>query len=330
MTARTARAAQAVPSGRPETLYFAYGSNLHLAQMAKRCPESRYIGRGELLRYRWHINQRGYANVIPDSNCAVSGLCYLLSPNDEARLDRNEGVPTAYEKKSEYVVLHTARADLVGRKVTEILSSDVLSAMAESRVREDSRRMNSTNSTGQHAPPRPREAENGEYVQALVYVSPFTEDGEPREEYIHRMNYGIADAVALGMSERYVNERMRKVIPANHPRQQGPKKLRRREDVDSADESEAAGPTDRRPSTQTFQERNCRRDSQDRREGHDPRQPATGRELMERGGPGDPRGGGPNGAYRRGQMDPHTGEFIPDDQMIGVSQEADVLMGGIV
>ncbi|ESZ95000.1 AIG2 family protein [Sclerotinia borealis F-4128] len=47
------------------TLYFAYGSNLSLTQMHTRCPHSTYYGLGVLYGYRWIINERGYANIVP-------------------------------------------------------------------------------------------------------------------------------------------------------------------------------------------------------------------------------------------------------------------------
>ena len=110
-----------MPPPRAQTLYFAYGSNLGLEQMAKRCPESRYIGHARLPDFRWQINERGYANVVPEPGGYVEGLCYLLSPEDEARLDRSEGVPAAYEKMHYEVEVFTASVTLVGRKVAEIL-----------------------------------------------------------------------------------------------------------------------------------------------------------------------------------------------------------------
>ncbi|KAF5879268.1 uncharacterized protein Bfra_006474 [Botrytis fragariae] len=48
----------------PQTLYFAYGSNLSLSQMQTRCPDSTCVGIGVLQDYRWIVNQRGYANII--------------------------------------------------------------------------------------------------------------------------------------------------------------------------------------------------------------------------------------------------------------------------
>lgn len=49
---------------KPQTLYFAYGSNLSLAQMKMRCPDSIFVGMGLLQDYRWIVNQRGYANIV--------------------------------------------------------------------------------------------------------------------------------------------------------------------------------------------------------------------------------------------------------------------------
>ncbi|KAF3240458.1 hypothetical protein TWF128_011290 [Orbilia oligospora] len=83
-----------------ETLYFAYGSNLSFEQMARRCPQSRYVGRARLHGYQFQINERGYANVVERPGLFVEGLCYRLHPEDEARLDRAEGVPTAQRDQS--------------------------------------------------------------------------------------------------------------------------------------------------------------------------------------------------------------------------------------
>jgi hypothetical protein len=49
----------------------------------------------------------------------------------------------------------------------------------------------------------------------LVYASSrYTEDGVPREEYVDRINSGIANALLLGISQRYVDRVMRPLIPA--------------------------------------------------------------------------------------------------------------------
>ena len=51
--------------------------------------------------------------------------------------------------------------------------------------------------------------------QALVYIDmEITEEGEPREEYIHRINKGVNDAVPRGLPEWYIDKYIRRFIPA--------------------------------------------------------------------------------------------------------------------
>jgi Gamma-glutamyl cyclotransferase, AIG2-like len=108
---------------KPQTLYFAYGSNLSFDQMSKRCPQSRFVGRARLYQYHFQINERGFANVVPTRNpeSFVDGLCYRLTIDDEERLDRSEGVPTAYQKQMLDVEFFAATPSLLGRDVTDIV-----------------------------------------------------------------------------------------------------------------------------------------------------------------------------------------------------------------
>lgn len=88
------------------SLYFGYGSNLWLAQMKRRCPESNFVGVALLRDWRWMVTIRGYANVVPSTGDVVYGLVYELSAEDEMILDRYEGVPISYVKETfslEYV-----------------------------------------------------------------------------------------------------------------------------------------------------------------------------------------------------------------------------------
>jgi len=89
-------------------LYFGYGSNLWLDQMARRCPESKLVGLGIFRGWKWFINNRGYANVIRSPEDLVYGLVYEISPSDEASLDRAEGVPLVYSKKTMDIELQLA------------------------------------------------------------------------------------------------------------------------------------------------------------------------------------------------------------------------------
>lgn len=249
---------------RPQSLYFAYGSNLQLKQMAKRCPDSQFQGRARLHNFRWQINDRGFANVVPDPDAFVEGLCYLLSPDDEARLDRSEGVPTAYQKKWTEVEFFPAAARLLGRKVTEILRFNLMERSGQPPIAEASRpqtgsgeaqapyrardnrpsgaeppvtrevteiityvdsdgrqqaiqQTGTSRRRGQSVPAsnrnptegRPsvslRGGTHGEPISVLVYLSEnHTKEGLPWDEYIERMNWGIVDAVDLGIPQQYV------------------------------------------------------------------------------------------------------------------------------
>ena len=77
--------------------YFAYGSNLDLSQMKRRCPSSKLISKGSLSGYRLTFNKfssgwgGGVADVIQDQGSKVWGLIFELSDTDLERLDRYEG-----------------------------------------------------------------------------------------------------------------------------------------------------------------------------------------------------------------------------------------------
>jgi len=81
-------------AAKSSSLYFAYGSNLWLHQMSKRCPESPFVGTARLHGWRFIINQRGYATIVPSKNDHVWALVYDLTPKDEATVVDDAGVPT--------------------------------------------------------------------------------------------------------------------------------------------------------------------------------------------------------------------------------------------
>ena len=75
-----------------ETIYFAYGSNLDPRQMAQRCPEAQAQGAAVLEDWRFLINERGFATIVKDPAAKVHGHIWLLTPGDEAALDKYESV----------------------------------------------------------------------------------------------------------------------------------------------------------------------------------------------------------------------------------------------
>jgi gamma-glutamylcyclotransferase (GGCT)/AIG2-like uncharacterized protein YtfP len=94
-------------SGDPLThLYFAYGSNLDGAQMRRRCPSARLVGAAILDGYRLGFAGQSaswggaVATVVRDRQGRVPGLVWALSAEDLERLDRCEGHPFAYRRKS--------------------------------------------------------------------------------------------------------------------------------------------------------------------------------------------------------------------------------------
>jgi hypothetical protein len=199
-----------------QTVYFAYGSNLHLAQMAKRCPESRYLGRGRLPNFKWQINTRGYANICVSQGDFVEGLCFLLSQKDEKRLDLNEGVPNSYQKNSFQVDVFAATATIAGRRVREVI--ETISQYPPPRQDQDHR--NDSRGVNQQSTAQIPKYHSDTYepVDALVYVNwSQTNEGFPKEEYISRINFGIKDAIRLGVPsdyfERYVREPMERRDP---------------------------------------------------------------------------------------------------------------------
>jgi gamma-glutamylcyclotransferase len=179
------------------TLYFGYGSNLWQHQMTLRCPHSRYLGLARLKHWHWIINARGYANVVQNRSAPVSsenkqveadsaadehdeedevwGLVYSLTADDEARLDVNEGVPEAYTKEFHPCDFWPAKS---GQKI----DPGALPVKKDLLVYVDRKRTQSIPT--------------------------------PKEEYVHRMNMGIRDALNEGVPAGYVEKVLRRWIPA--------------------------------------------------------------------------------------------------------------------
>ena len=81
-----------------ENLYFAYGSNLDLEQMAQRCPDAEIVGPVRLENYELRFRGSGFATVAPKKGSTVHGLVWKITPNCEQSLDRYEGYPHFYYK----------------------------------------------------------------------------------------------------------------------------------------------------------------------------------------------------------------------------------------
>lgn len=86
-----------------DRLYFAYGSNINLEQMAQRCPDAEVVGPVVLddyeLLFRGNRSGYGVATIEPLSGSRVHGLLWKLTPKCEQSLDFYEGYPRLYEKE---------------------------------------------------------------------------------------------------------------------------------------------------------------------------------------------------------------------------------------
>ena len=80
---------------------------MNRGQMARRCPTAVVVQVGRLAGYRFIINARGYATIVPDPADAVHGVVWRLEPTDEAALDHYEGVAEGLYRK-ETVTVHGA------------------------------------------------------------------------------------------------------------------------------------------------------------------------------------------------------------------------------
>lgn len=79
-------------------LYFAYGANMNIENMAWRCPEARPV-----CSYRlrdWELEFYSHATIAPRSGAEVAGVLWYITPECEANLDAFEGFPDYYTKRS--------------------------------------------------------------------------------------------------------------------------------------------------------------------------------------------------------------------------------------
>lgn len=81
--------------------YAAYGSNLNIPQMLRRCPSSRIIGTSEIPDYRlmYKGSKSGaYLTIEKAEGCSVPVGVWEVDDEDELALDHYEGYPSFYYK----------------------------------------------------------------------------------------------------------------------------------------------------------------------------------------------------------------------------------------
>ena len=80
--------------------YFAYGSNMSIAQMAERCPGAANPVRAVLTDHAWLCNERGVATIAPVAGRLVHGVVWDVSVEHIERLDHHEGVASGRYRRA--------------------------------------------------------------------------------------------------------------------------------------------------------------------------------------------------------------------------------------
>ena len=90
--------------------YLAYGSNLNLNQMNKRCPTSKKVGtatiEGYRLLFKGHPDGHKYLTIEEAEGYSVPVGVFEIQDKDEMFLDWYEGFPHFYYKKGFQIVLN--------------------------------------------------------------------------------------------------------------------------------------------------------------------------------------------------------------------------------
>ena len=84
-------------------LYLAYGSNMNIEQMSRRCPTAVVVGAAMLDNWRLVFN--GVASVERSKGDSVPVVVWDIQPKDEAALDVYEGWPRLYRKETRRIRL---------------------------------------------------------------------------------------------------------------------------------------------------------------------------------------------------------------------------------
>ena len=92
--------------------YLAYGSNLNLRQMMRRCPNARKVG--SYMLKDWALEFRYYLTIRKEKGAEVPLGIFEIDERDERSLDRYEGYPTHYRKE-------TLEAELDGKRIKAIV-----------------------------------------------------------------------------------------------------------------------------------------------------------------------------------------------------------------
>ena len=84
-------------------IYIAYGSNMNLEQMHRRCPSAVKLGTG-VIGWELKFFRGGYADIIPSDTKKTPVVVWDIKKMDEMSLDQYEGYPKFYRKEENITV----------------------------------------------------------------------------------------------------------------------------------------------------------------------------------------------------------------------------------
>lgn len=107
-------------------LYAAYGSNMNLKQMARRCPNAKVVGKGVIQDNKLVFAYKGVATMIPEAGQCVPVVLWEITRACEASLDIYEGYPKLYRKENFAVRMENGMVELAMAYIMNKPYSDIL------------------------------------------------------------------------------------------------------------------------------------------------------------------------------------------------------------
>lgn len=106
-----------------DRFYIAYGSNLNLEQMARRCPTAKVVKATYLKNWRLMFRGKGtaVATIEKHQGSKVPVLIWQVQPSDERALDAYEGYPNLYRKEILRMTINGRRANAMVYIMNEAL-----------------------------------------------------------------------------------------------------------------------------------------------------------------------------------------------------------------
>lgn len=91
----------------PKIFYFAYGSNMDVERIKKRCPDAKKISNGTLHNWKAFFDENGVASIKKTKEKThVNGVVWEIKKSDIKILDKKEGVKK-HEYKEDHVNIET-------------------------------------------------------------------------------------------------------------------------------------------------------------------------------------------------------------------------------